>query len=152
MPKSEIITIKRKDCFLIESFQLKNRDFFGKNIWTASEIDDFITSPRNLLLMAKINKKLVGISFFISNYIDLEIYTIFIEQNFRNRNIGSDFLQLAKRFCHSMLYNKILLEVNEKNEKALKFYLKNNFKKVGYRRGYYTSKNYENAFLMKLDV
>ena len=71
MPKNKIRMIKEEDCLLIELFQLKNKDFFGKNIWTAKEICKFISSPKNHLLMAKINNQLVGISFFISNSIDL---------------------------------------------------------------------------------
>lgn len=152
MPKNKIRMIKKEDCLLIELFQLKNKDFFGKNIWTAKEICKFISSPKNHLLMAKINNQLVGISFFISNSIDLEVYTIFVEKDFRKRNIGTNFLASAKKFCRLMLYKRILLEVNEKNKNALNFYAKNNFKQIGFKRGYYTSKNNENALLMELGL
>lgn len=152
MPKNKISMIKKEDCLSIEHFQLKNIDFFGKNIWTAKEICKFITSPKNHLLMAKINNQLVGISFFISNSIDLEIYTIFVEKDFRKRNIGTNFLASAKEFCRSMPFKRILLEVNEENKNALKFYAKNNFKQIGFKKGYYTSKNNENALLMELGL
>ena len=85
MQRNKIVEIREKDCSLIESFQLKHKEFFGKNIWTASEINNFITSPKNLLLMSKIKNKPVGISFFISVNLNLEIYTIFIEKSYRNK-------------------------------------------------------------------
>ena len=83
---------------------------------------------------------------------NLEIYTIFIEKSYRNKKIGTEFLALAKKFGRKMMFDKILLEVNEKNKTALNFYLKNDFKKIGFKKGYYTSCNHENAFLMKLDI
>lgn len=152
MQRNKIVEIREKDCSLIESFQLKHKEFFGNNIWTASEINNFITSPKNLLLMSKIKNKPVGISFFISVNLNLEIYTIFIEKSYRNKKIGTEFLALAKKFGRKMMFDKILLEVNEKNKTALNFYLKNDFKKIGFKKGYYTSCNHENAFLMKLDI
>ena len=84
-----------------------------------------------LFLMSKIKNKPVGISFFISVNLNLEIYTIFIEKSYRNKKIGTEFLALAKKFGRKMMFDKILLEVNEKNKTALNFYtISSNFNDV----------------------
>ena len=121
----------------IEVFQKKFKSFFGDNFWKSEEIKNFVKTNKNLVLVAFSDKKIIGLGIFIRVDVCLDIYTLFVAPFYRNKNIGSKFLDKAKLFCNLNSLKNIKLEVNRKNKKAIEFYKKNNFLCIGTRKNYY---------------
>ena len=142
--------ISTKEFKTVELFQKKFSAFFGKNIWKSEEIRNFVTTKKNLILVAFEKEKIIGLAIFIRVGEGLDIYTIFVEPFFRNKNIGTKFLKEAKSFCVSNSLKNIKLEVNRRNELAINFYKKNNFSCVGLRKNYYGFE--DDALIMELGI
>jgi RimJ/RimL family protein N-acetyltransferase len=56
---------------------------------------------------------------------------IFVHQNFQNRGIGSQLIQLAKRAAIAAGYQKIWISVESSNLQAIRFFLKSGFQFTG---------------------
>lgn len=147
---NNIRQINTKEFKTVELFQKKFSSFFGNNIWKSEEIKNFVTSKKNLILVAFEKDKIVGLAIFIRVGDGLDIYTIFVEPLFRNKSIGTKFLEEAKNFCVLNSLKNIKLEVNKRNELAINFYKKNNFFCVGLRKNYYGFE--DDALIMELDI
>ena len=148
--KTKIKNITEKDYKKIELFQKTFIDFFGNNLWHSDEIRNFHQNKKNLILIGKEKTKITALGIFVMVDSGLEVYTIFVEPYSRNQMIGTNFILKAKQFCKKNLLDYIKLEVNKKNTKAIHFYKKNKFKKIGIRENYYDS--LDDALIMKLDL
>lgn len=147
---SKILKAKKNHIQVIEDFQKENLSFFENNIWYADELENFILYKKNLILIAFLKKKIVGLSIFIHVGNNMEIYSIFVSPSSRGKKIGSSFIDKARIFCKKSNIPKIFLEVNENNQRAISFYKNHNFHICGRRKGYYTKpKKNENAVLME---
>lgn len=150
---SRIFKAKKNHIQTMENFQKENLNFFENNIWYADELENFILYKQNLLLIALLKKKIVGLSIFIQVGNNMEIYSIFVSPSFRCKKIGSNFIDKAILFCKKNNIPKIFLEVNENNKRAISFYKNHNFRICGSRIGYYNmAEKNENAVLMELLV
>ena len=147
---NNIRQIDTKEFKTAELFQKKFSSFFGNNIWKSEEIKNFVTTNKNLILVAFEKEKILGLAIFIRVGEGLDIYTIFVEPLFRNKSIGTKFLKEAKNFCVLNSLKTIKLEVNKRNELAINFYKKNNFFCVGLRKNYYGFE--DDALIMELDI
>ena len=59
----------------------------------------------------------------------------------------------SQNFCHEKNIKRIILEVNVENEAAKRFYILNQFKNSGLRKGYYFNESGRNdAQLMELEI
>ena len=81
-----------------------------------------------------LNKKIIGFVSFYHVKDEIEIIQICIIKSFQRKNYGSSIINKIKKLNN---VNKIFLEVSVENSKAIKFYLKNGFKKIGIRKAYY---------------
>ncbi len=122
-----------------EIFELQNRYItdFGNNIWKSDELK---ISVKNRVFEGNVfltDNKIAGFCFFkeIDDYI--EIYSIFVEPNFRKKGVAKRFIKHCIEFCKKRKLSKIILDVNEENFKAINFYKKNNFLFCGKRKNYY---------------
>jgi len=68
---------------------------------------------------------------------EVEIIRIGINKSHQRQNYGSLLIEEIKK----LRIKKIYLEVSAKNNKAINFYLKHGFQKIGKRHGYYKDKN-----------
>ena len=83
-------------------------------------------------------QKIVGFVIFYHVKDEIEIIQIGITKSCQRKNYGSLIINKIKKLKD---IKKIFLEVSVENSKAIKFYLKNGFKKIGIRKAYYNNNN-----------
>ena len=80
------------------------------------------------------NQKIIGFVIFYHVRDEIEIIQIGITKSFQRKSYGSLIVNKIKKLKD---IRKIFLEVSVENTKAINFYLKNGFKKIGIRKAYY---------------
>ena len=80
--------------------------------------------------------KIIGFVHFFHVKDEIEIIKICIIKSHQRKNYGSMLINEIKK----LKIKKIFLEVSVQNVNAINFYLKNGFKKIGVRKGYYAGK------------
>ena len=137
----------------VYDLQLKNRDELGNNIWMSWEIDNILHTRKKFCKVSMNNENLTGFCIFLITNDFLELYSIFVDPNYRNQGIAKNFLKSAKNYCKKNFLKKILLEVNEKNKLAISLYKKNDFFFFGKRKNYYMEDGkFYDAWLMRLNL
>lgn len=127
---------KESDCYLISYENLKN-DLSNSNCnYLIYYINDF------------------PIAFIGSSYIfsDMDLLYVLVLPNYRNKQIATKLIYEIEEFCYKNNISRILLEVRSKNNIAIKFYEKQNFKKINIRKNYYNNDNaliYEKKLIIK---
>ena len=79
-------------------------------------------------------QKIIGFVIFYHVKDEIEIIQIGIMKSCQRKNYGSLIVNKLKKLKD---IRKIFLEVSVENTQAIKFYLKNGFKKIGIRKAYY---------------
>tara|TARA_B100000963_G_C22408043_1_gene571965 strand:- start:33 stop:461 length:429 start_codon:yes stop_codon:yes gene_type:complete len=82
--------------------------------------------------------KVIGFVSFYHVIDEVEIIQIGIIKSHRRQHYGSLIIDRIKK----LNIKRIFIEVSVENSQAIKFYMKNGFKKIGIRKGYYKVKNY----------
>lgn len=104
--------------------------------WKPSILKSELENENSKYIVAKENEKIVGFAGVIFLPDDAEITNIVTRKSERKKGIGNllldKLIQMAKE-----KRNNISLEVNEKNNIAIKLYEKYGFEKVGIRKKYY---------------
>lgn len=130
-----------EDFYKIEKILESEFDEF----WKPSILKSELENPNSKYIVAEKDSKIVGFAGIILLPDDAEITNIVTKKSERKKGIGN--LLLAKIIEMSKRYkNNISLEVNEKNEIAIKLYEKYGFEKVGIRKKYYNGT--DNAIIM----
>ena len=83
-----------------------------------------------------LTQKIIGFVIFYHVKDEIEIIQIGIMKACQRKNYGSFIINKIKKLNN---IKKIFLEVSVENTKAINFYLKNGFKKIGIRKAYYKS-------------
>ena len=97
-------------------------------------------------------KKILGYVVFYGTIENTDIFEIAIKKEYQGQSFGEKLLKesmediVKKNINGNFSKNKFMLEVNEKNVKALKLYEKIGFERISIRKNYY-GKN-ENAMIM----
>ena len=97
-------------------------------------------------------KKILGYIVFYGTIENTDIFEIAIKKEYQGQSFGEKLLKesvediVKKNINRNFSKNKFMLEVNEKNVKALKLYEKIGFERISIRKNYY-GKN-ENAMVM----
>ena len=106
----------------------------------SSSIEDFEKSfNENAIKIWKVStQKIIGFVSFIHVKDEIEIVQICIIKSCQRKNYGSLIINKIKKLDN---IKKIFLEVSVENSQAIKFYLKNGFKKIGIRKDYYKGNN-----------
>ena len=137
----------------IYNLQINNADEFGNNIWSRLEINDLIKKNGFYSTIFLEQKRIEGFGMFfeIDNFLDL--YSLFVSPKYRKRGIATTIIDCAVNHCKKKNLKKIVLEVNERNTKALNFYISRSFIKTGRRNNYYQlGENYFDAILMEMQI
>lgn len=97
------------------------------------------------ILVYKKEGELLGFLHYSKIYETIEIQNIIVDKKWRNHGIATSLLE------HLIINNeenseRIILEVNENNIEAIKFYTKHNFKEIKRRPKYYKN---EDALIME---
>ena len=148
-----LINLENRHVEQIYNLQINNADEFGNNIWSRLEINDLIkkTGFYSTIFVEQNRIKGFGMFFEVDNFLDL--YSLFVSPKYRKRGIATTIIDCAVNHCKKKNLIKIILEVNEKNTKALNFYLSKSFTKTGRRKNYYQlGENYFDAILMEMRI
>lgn len=113
--------------------------------WKPSILKSELESSNSKYIVAKENDKIVGFAGIILLPDDAEITNIVTKKSDRKKGIGKLLLAKIIEMARKER-NVISLEVNEKNEIAIKLYKKYGFEKVGIRKKYYNG--IDNAIIM----
>lgn len=113
--------------------------------WKPSILKSELESENSKYIVAKNDNIVVGFAGIILLPDDAEITNIVTKKSERKKGIGNlllaKIIEMAKKER-----DNISLEVNEKNEVAIKLYEKYGFEKVGIRKKYYNG--IDNAIIM----
>ena len=145
--------LENKHVEQIYDLQINNAHEFGNNIWSRLEINDLIKKTGFYSTIFIEQKRIEGFGMFfeVDNFLDL--YSLFVSPKYRKRGIATTIIDYAVNHCKKENLIKIVLEVNEKNTKAINFYISNGFTKEGRRKNYYQSgENYFDAILMEMKI
>ena len=145
--------LENKHVEQIYNLQINNADEFGNNIWSRLEINDLIKKTGFYSTIFLEQKKIEGFGMFfeVDNFLDL--YSLFVSPKYRKRGVATTIIDCAVNHCLKKNLIKIVLEVNEKNTKALNFYISKSFIKTGRRKNYYQlGENYFDAILMEMRI
>ncbi len=114
----------------------------------------FIENSENFLCLKVILDEIIvgGVVLSIVGN-ESEIFDIFVSENYQKRGIGGKLLGEVEKILVERGVRKIFLEVRKSNKKAISFYEKNGFVKVGVRKKYYLSPVEDGfVFLKKLEI
>ena len=145
--------LENKHVEQIYNLQINNADEFGNNIWSRIEINDLIKKMGFYSTIFLEQKKIEGFGMFLEVHNYLDLYSLFVSPKYRKRGIATNIINRAVNHCKRKNLRKIILEVNEKNTKALNFYISKSFIKTGRRKNYYQlGENYFDAILMEMRI
>ena len=102
----------------------------------SASIEDFINyfNEDTIKIWKVLDHIVVGFIVFYRVKDEIEIIKIGIMKSCQRKNYGSLLVNKLKKLKD---IRKIFLEVSVENTKAINFYLKNGFKKIGIRKAYY---------------
>ena len=118
-----------------------------KNPMTQIELNNFLS--QSVFRIWKIEQdRVLGYMSFYQVIDEIEIIRIGIIKSFQRSSYGSLLIDEIKKLD----VKKIFLEVSVQNKKAINFYLKNGFQKIGIRKGYYANNKSERIDALRLCV
>ena len=149
MNKFHILPLNESHSKEIFMLQKKNLIDFGSNIWKTEELENSIKNSVFRGYIFSLNKKINGFCFFKKIDDFIEIYSIFVVPEYRNKGVAKNFLDCCLKYCKKNKLKKIILDVNETNLPAIRFYKKHNFIFSGRRKNYYRNKeSFNDSFTM----
>ena len=133
--------IKKSDYYKI----LRIEKNLFKRPMTLKELNNF--SSQSAFRIWKIEKDIIiGYMYFFQVIDEVEIIKIGIIKPYQRSSYGSFLIEELKK----LNIKSIFLEVSSENVNAINFYIKNGFKEIGLRKGYYTSINGVNIDALRL--
>lgn len=145
--------LENKHVEQIYNLQINNADEFGNNIWSRVEINNLIKKKGFYSSIFIEQKRIEGFGIFLNAGNFLDLYSLFVSPMYRKRGIATTIIECAVNHCKKNNLVKIVLEVNEKNIKALNFYINKSFTMTGRRKNYYQlGENYFDAILMEMKI
>ncbi len=139
---------------MINNIELKDKNRFNelgsiinKNFAKLYQIEELINSSYDSLLGYYEKELLVGFIHINKMYETIDIINIVVDEKYRRQGIATSLIKYILNSYNDV--EKIMLEVNEKNQDAINLYLKNGFKEINRRPKYYGS---DTAIIMERDV
>ncbi len=142
----EITKMQLSDLEQIKEKLLEDFDDF----WTVNILKEEIQSEKSQYIVAKQNQGIVGFAGIRIIIDEVEIMNIVVRKDKRQEGIGSRLLQEILKTAKEQNAQVVILEVNEKNQPAIKLYQKFGFEQIGLRKKYYH--NTDNAIIMSCQV
>ena len=107
--------------------------------FSVQKIEDGIKKPNNIFWIAFVNRlpvgyaklKLYSNSEFIESKDVCQLQKIYVLKDFLSMKIGFGLQDLLLKKAKELNFNKIWLSVLNSNERAINFYKKNGFEKIG---------------------
>lgn len=140
-----------KEMTLSDLKQIKNiLETEFDDFWNASVLESELKNTLSKYIVAKIENEIIGFAGIIDTLDQFEITNIVVKKSFRNNGVGNVLLTELIKLAKINNKDKIILEVNNTNEPAIKLYEKNGFKNIGFRKKYYN--NTDDANIMTLQI
>ena len=145
---SEMILNGQYEIYCLFNFGEENKKII--KLKKESDVDN--EKVINLRKNNNTEKKILGYVVFYGTIENTDIFEIAIKKEYQGQGFGEKLLKksmediIEKNMNKNFSKNKFMLEVNEKNVKALKLYEKIGFERISIRKNYY-GKN-ENAMIM----
>lgn len=141
MENVEIFEMTLNDFEQIESQLISDFDDF----WTPTVLKAEIMGENKQYIVAKQEGEIVGFAGVLQIFPEVELMNIVVKKIKRGKGIASKLLARIIENAKNNQFEKIFLEVNEKNKIARNLYEKADFLPIGKRENYYGS---ENAVMM----
>lgn len=132
----------KKDIIHIEKLGEKLHVNFSQKFNIENELNNKYAG----IFVYELNDIVVGYIYIIDALDYIDLISIYVDENYRNKHIGQELLNYIKKIY---LNKPIILEVSENNNIARKFYEKNEFTTINIRKNYYKDSN---AIIMKWGV
>lgn len=116
--------------------------------WSEKSFRDALASEDNIYLAEIQEGKVVGYCGIWTSFDTADLCNMAVLPECRRKGIADRLLEEAVSIAGEKAVERIVLEVRESNEAAIRLYQKHNFRKIGVRRGYYTVPK-EDAVLME---
>ncbi len=118
--------------------------------WTANVLEKELQNSLSSYIVALYNDEVVGYAGIWKPIDEAHITNIVVKKDKRGKHIGTQLLKELINMAQKQNLQCITLEVNVKNENAIKLYKKYNFEEVGRRKKYYN--NIDDAIIMTLKL
>ncbi len=119
---------------------LEKQRLNGKSL-TEEEVTRSIHNDGFMALVAKENERLVGYVLASLSGREAEIQSIAVAADYEGQGIGTGLLEFLKVRLAGMGVERVLLEVSQENERALRLYKSSGFGQYSVRKGYYDGKD-----------
>ncbi len=129
-----------RDTDLTSIYEIGKR--IKEDFQNVNNLEDLNNNYANLYVYEE-NGRILGFLHYENHFEITDILNIAVLKEEEGRGIGS---QLLNHLIEKTSSDKIMLEVREGNEKAIKFYQKNGFKAIHVRKKYYGT---EDAIIME---
>lgn len=152
------ITITRmSEHDLLEVVEIEEKSGLSRWGW-AAYYAELQSANRELMLIARLTRASIIQSGPIAGYIvaretagELHINNVAVREEFRRRGIGAALLERVLQEARRRKANAAFLEVRSGNHTAQALYVKNGFRPIATRSGYYSDPR-EDAVVMSLDL
>ena len=153
-----VITITRmSEHDLLEVVEIEEKSGLSRWGW-AAYYAELQSANRDLMLIARLTRASIIESGPIAGYIvaretagELHINNVAVRQEFRRRGIGATLLERVLQEARRRKANAAFLEVRSGNHTAQALYVKNGFRPIATRSGYYSDPR-EDAVVMTLEL
>ena len=148
--KRSLIRVTEDDAIL-EAIAALEKDIF-EDAWSKREIASTATQKNAICGVIKEEETVLG--YFLSYYVldECELARIAVDQSNRKSGVGQQLFAYMKELCKEKQVERILLDVRESNDAAIRFYEKQGFQVDGRRKGYYQGEHPEDAILKSLAI
>ena len=136
----------KKELFLLES------DLFT-NPWTENSIEEQLKIKTSINLGLKVNNELISYVLCLDLFPEIEILRFGVKRNFQLQGKGKFLLKSLISLLKQKNYNRIFLEVNTNNSRAILLYERFGFSDKSIRENYYYESGvYYDAKIMQLTL
>ena len=109
-----------------------------------NDLEEIINNDLNYFYVYEIDGKVVGFIHYTKLYNSVDLVDIIVRKEYQNQRIGSTLIDFM--ITNLSADDKIYLEVNTNNKKAINLYQKFGFKVINIRKNYY---GLDDAYVME---
>ncbi len=109
-----------------------------------NDLEEIINNDLNYFYVYEKDNKVVGFIHFTKLYNSVDLVDIIVSEEYQNQMIGSTLIDFM--ITNLDVEDKIYLEVNTNNKKAINLYQKFGFKVINIRKNYY---GLDDAYVME---
>ncbi|MGC8644916.1 MAG: GNAT family N-acetyltransferase [Thermoplasmata archaeon] len=140
MTTTSDIIVRRGSILDIEAVQSIECRAFGVHAYSRGEIENMLTFENSVTFILEVDGRVAGYSslFFSRKGKIAHVESIAVDPVFQGSGLGRKLMDAMENEARDRGCEKIVLETFEKNERALRMYLKRGYLVKGIVEGYYT--------------